>query len=129
MDMNMNMNMKGDGHEQKVDIVDIAKAGEAVDLVPVPGVITVFDFWATWCKPCKELDTRLVDLARKHPGKIAIRKINVVDWDSKATERYLTPGGFNLPHIKVFGTDGKQRFEKSDTPVKLIEQVAKLLTR
>jgi thiol-disulfide isomerase/thioredoxin len=99
-----------------VDMAEIAANGEAAPLVPVPGVVTVFDFWAPWCKPCKALDVRLVELAHRYPGRLAIRKVNVVDWDSAAAAKYLVPHGYNLPHVKVYGADGKPLFEESSDP-------------
>jgi len=110
-----------------VDMVELTQTGEAVALEPVAGKVTVFDFWATWCEPCKKLDPLLADLARRYPGKLAIRKINVIDWDSAATAKYLNPGGFNLPHIKVYGTLGKRVFEKSSDPKEMADMVEKLL--
>jgi thiol-disulfide isomerase/thioredoxin len=110
----------GDGEDPDlwvgVDLVHVARNGEAVELVPVPGKITVFDFWATWCKPCKELDVHLAALAKQHPDRIAIRKVNIVDWDSEASARYLLPGKFSLPHVKVYGADGALLFEVSGAP-------------
>ena len=67
---------------------------------PGPGKITVYDFWADWCKPCGELDHELAEVARRHPDDIAVRKINVVDADSPASQTYL--GAATLPHLKVF---------------------------
>src|SRR5690606_40426700 len=67
----------------------LGRAGTAPDLVPVPGKITVFDLWAEWCAPCRELDERLSQLARAHPDRIAIRKLDVVDTESAAWKRYL----------------------------------------
>jgi thiol-disulfide isomerase/thioredoxin len=108
-----------------VDKVDVSDDGSAVDLVPVPGKITVFDFWATWCKPCVELDHELAELARRHPGAVAIRKINTVDTDSPASRRYLK--GHSLPHIKVFGRDGRLRFERSAAPAELAAAVERAI--
>ncbi len=113
-----------------VDIADLGKPGEAVDLVPVAGKITIFDFWAEWCQPCKALEPALVDIARAHPAQVAIRRIDAVDWDSAAVARYLTPKGYNLPHLKVFDASGKLVIEKSSEAGKLgalIEEVRNLV--
>ncbi len=109
------------------DVQTIGEPGTAPVLVPVPGVITVFDLWAEWCAPCRELDERLAALARRYPGKLAIRKLDVVDNDSAAWLRYLAPGSFELPHLKVYGTDGALTFEKTAPPAELVEAVEALL--
>jgi thiol-disulfide isomerase/thioredoxin/plastocyanin len=113
-----------------LDVTDVGKPGEAVDLVPVPGKITIFDFWAIWCEPCKVLEPALVDIARAHPDIVAIRRIDAVEWDSAAVERHLTPKGFNLPHLKVFDASGRLVMERSPDAGKLeefIEDVRKLV--
>jgi thiol-disulfide isomerase/thioredoxin len=106
-----------------LDKIDVTNDGSAVPLVPVPGKITVFDFWATWCVPCGELDRALRELAQRYPGDVAIRKINTVDVDSPASRKYLAD--FTLPHIKVFGRDGRLLFERSAAPAKLAAEVEK----
>lgn len=106
-----------------LDVADLGKPGEAVDLVPVPGKLTIFDFWATWCEPCKVLEPALIELARAHPEVVAIRRIDTVDWDSPAVARHLTPGGFNLPHVKVFDSSGRLILERSSESGKLEELI------
>ena len=81
----------------KADVADYGKPGEARELVPVRGKITIFDFWATWCKPCKELEPALVALAKAHPELVAIRRVDVVDWDSPAVAKHLTPKRLRPP--------------------------------
>jgi thiol-disulfide isomerase/thioredoxin len=105
------------------DVTTLGIAGTATPLVPVPGTITVFDLWAEWCAPCRELDDKLAALARRHPERFAVRKLDVVDNDSAAWLRYLAPGSFELPHIKVYGADGVLLFEKTAPPDELIRAV------
>jgi thiol-disulfide isomerase/thioredoxin len=102
-------------------------AGSAPDLAPVPGRITVFDLWADWCAPCRELDERLAALARAHPERLAVRKLDVVDPDSAAWKRHLAPGRFELPHLKVYGADGRLIFERTAPPAELARAVEELL--
>ena len=111
------------------DVVDVQPPGAAIDLVPVPGKLTIFEFGASWCEPCKTLEPVLVELAKKHPD-VAVRRIDVVDWDSPVVARYLTPRAFDLPHVKVFDASGKLAFERSSAPGKLgtlIEDVRALV--
>gem|GEM_PF-778454 len=109
------------------DVAVVGPAGSASPLVPVPGKITVFDLWADWCAPCRELDERLADLARRYPDRIAIRKLDVTDTDSAAWLAYLGPKKFDLPHVKVHGTDGALVFEKSAPPIELVRAIEALL--
>lgn len=109
------------------DVAVVGPAGTASPLVPVPQKITVFDLWADWCAPCRELDERLADLARRYPDRIAIRKLDVTDTDSAAWLTYLQPGNFDLPHVKVHGEGGALVFEKSAPPIELVRAIEALL--
>lgn len=97
-------------------------------LTPVPGRITVFDLWADWCAPCRDLDARLVALARTHP-QLAVRKLEVADSDSAAWQRYLAPGEFDLPHIKLYDANGTLVFERTAPPAELVRAVEEYLGR
>jgi thiol-disulfide isomerase/thioredoxin len=96
------------------------------DLTPVPGKVTAFDLWATWCAPCRELDDKLAALAKSHP-ELAIRKLEVGDPDSAAWKKHLAPGTFELPHLKVFDKAGKLVFEKTAPPAELIRALERAL--
>ena len=57
---------------------------------------------------------------KSHPCTVAvcplfspIRRIDVVDWDSAAVAKHLTPHGFGLPHLKIFDGNGKLLLERS----------------
>lgn len=110
-----------------LDRAVVATAGTAPDLVPVRARITVFDLWAAWCAPCRELDDRLVALARAHPDRLAVRTLDVVDADSDGWKRHLGPGRFDLPHVKVYDAGGALVFERTAPPAELVRAIEALL--
>ncbi len=108
-----------------LDVASASDDGRAPALTPVPGKITVFDFWATWCEPCGVLDRALAEVARRHPAALAVRKVNIVDVDSPASQRYL--GAATIPHVKVFGRDGTLLWERSAPPLVLAAAIEQLV--
>lgn len=114
-----------------IDIANYGAPGEAKDLRPVPGKqLTIFDFRADWCKACHELDPLLLALARAFPDRIAIRRIDVVDWESPAALRYLVPKNIAIPHLKILDAKGALLLERTTDrrgPAALVEAVRQLL--
>jgi thiol-disulfide isomerase/thioredoxin len=92
----------------ELDVVEIAKAGEAVDLQAhlAPGKVTVFDYYAVWCKPCREIDAHMKQVLAAQPD-VALRKLDVVDWDSDLAKAHLS-GVEGLPYLVVYGSDGRR---------------------
>jgi thiol-disulfide isomerase/thioredoxin len=90
------------------DLVEISKEGEdvpALDAHVAPGKVTVFDFYAVWCAPCRKIDAHVFALLGKRRD-LAVRKLNVVSWETPLAGRYLknVPG---LPYLIVHGKDGR----------------------
>jgi thiol-disulfide isomerase/thioredoxin len=90
------------------DLKKLSLQGEDVpELTPhaVAGKVTVFDFYADWCAPCRKVDAHMFTLLNQRPD-IAYRKLNVVSWDTPLAKRYLA-GVPNLPHLVIYGRDGR----------------------
>lgn len=79
--------------------------GEAVDLSQhiVAGKVTVFDFYADWCGPCKKLDRSLADLKSLYGDRLVILKLDIVSWDSNLAQTFSIR---DLPYLKVYGENG-----------------------
>jgi thioredoxin 1 len=74
-----------------------------IETVLVPGKVTIIDFYADWCAPCKVLDKKLHSEIEDEP-RIAVRKIDVGHAEpQEVTAMY---GIKNLPHVRIFGANG-----------------------
>jgi thiol-disulfide isomerase/thioredoxin len=92
-----------------VDVKQVATDGEDVpDLAPhvVKGKVTIVDFSAKWCEPCRTLDEHVLAVLAKRPD-VAYRKLDVGDWDTPLGTRYLK-GVKELPYVLIFDKSGKQ---------------------
>ncbi|MEY8441070.1 thioredoxin [Lactobacillaceae bacterium 24-114] len=49
--------------------------------------VTIVDFWAPWCGPCKMMAPALESLAKKYDGQVKFLKLNV-DENKEIADRY-----------------------------------------
>ena len=91
-----------------LDVVKISAGGEAVDLAShlAPGKVTVIDFYAVWCEPCRKVDEHMTKVLAAHDD-VALRKVDIVDWDSEVAKQHMKSVA-NLPYLIVYGRNGKQ---------------------
>lgn len=92
---------------QGADVKQVAKDGEDIGpLEPhlVAGKITIVEFGAKWCEPCRDVDEHVLAVAAKR-SDVAYRKMDVGDWDTPLGARYLK-GVKALPYVLVFDPAG-----------------------
>lgn len=90
------------------DIVKLSEAGEDVPSLAdhaVKGKVTLFDFYADWCAPCRKVDAHVFRMFQTR-SDLALRKLNVVNWETPLAKRHLSEVP-KLPYIVVYGTDGE----------------------
>ena len=96
-----NDQMTGNSIEFKIITV-----GEQVNLEEhaVTGRITVFDFYADWCPPCKKLEVSLKNLKEVYGDRMEVKKLDLVEWQSPLAQQF---GIKDLPYLIIYGPDGK----------------------
>lgn len=66
------------------------------------GKLSVVDFWAPWCGPCKMVGPIIEELSKEYDGQVSIGKVNV-DENPEISQKY---GVRNIPTI-LFIKDGE----------------------
>jgi thiol-disulfide isomerase/thioredoxin len=91
---------------QAAKIRIVSNGGEQVDLpaLMAPGKITIVDFYAEWCGPCRQISPHLEQLAKTDPD-VVLLKIDIVKWNTPITRQFDIQ---SVPNMRVFGRTGTQ---------------------
>ena len=60
--------------------------------------ITLVDFWATWCGPCRKLSPLIDEIAEEYKGKVKFVKIKA-DENLETAQKYSISG---VPSLLIF---------------------------
>ena len=93
---------------KEADVIWLTRTGNMVDVTKetVPGKVTVIDFGADWCGPCRRVDAHMKKVLAAH-SDVALRKVDISDWDSPISQAYLKSVP-ELPYLIVYGKDGRE---------------------
>jgi len=82
----------------------ISNGGRRVNLSQYTGggQVTIVDFYADWCGPCRKMEPMLKEIARKHGARLV--QIDIVKWGTPVTRQFSIRG---IPNIRVFDKRGR----------------------
>ena len=85
--------------------IEVISHGQQIDISKhlVLGNVTIVDFYADWCGPCKAVEPTIQQLAKSDP-EIAVRKIDIVNWASPVATQYHVS---TIPRVEIYGRKGE----------------------
>ena len=85
--------------------IEVISHGAQVDINQhlALGNVTVVDFYADWCGPCRRLSPRLEQMARSD-AEIALRKIDIVNWRMPVVQQFNI---HSIPQVNVYDRSGR----------------------
>jgi thioredoxin-like negative regulator of GroEL len=85
--------------------IEVISHGAQVDINQhlALGNVTIVDFYADWCGPCRQLSPSLEQMARSDP-QIALRKIDIVNWTTAVTRQFNI---HSIPQVNVYNRGGR----------------------
>jgi thiol-disulfide isomerase/thioredoxin len=94
--------------------------GGVVDAPKLYGAVTLLDFWASWCGPCRQAFPRLDQLYRTYAGD-GLQMMGVcVDDDAVAGRRFWAAMRPRFPVAWDRGGDVRRRFGVSQLPTTVL---------
>jgi thiol-disulfide isomerase/thioredoxin len=90
---------------EKGQPIEVISHGAQVDITKhlSAGNVTIVDFYADWCGPCRIISPALEQMAKNDP-EVALRKIDIVNWTTPVAKQYNV---HSIPQVNVYGRTGK----------------------
>ncbi len=99
----LSANAAASGSSRKVEKIN--NKGARVDVARhlVAGQVTIVDFYADWCPPCRQIAPFLEQLAERDP-EVYLRKVDIEKWGSPVAEQYKIN---SIPRIEIYDRQGR----------------------
>lgn len=96
--------------------------GEPVSLSDARGKITIVNFWATWCPPCREEMPHMQSFYEKHSENIEMLAVNVTNMDDgiPVIERFVQEHELTFPVLLDESGDVGMTYEVMTLPTSYI---------
>lgn len=84
--------------------IEVISHGAQVDITEhlALGNVTIVDFYADWCGPCRQISPVLEQMAQSDP-EIALRKIDIVNWNAAVARQYNVR---SIPQVQIYDRAG-----------------------
>jgi len=84
---------------------EVISHGDQVDINQhlALGNVTVVEFYADWCGPCRRLSPSLEQMAQTDP-EVALRKIDIVRWGTPVSQQFNI---HSVPQVNVYDRGGR----------------------
>lgn len=84
---------------------NIRQGGKAIDISTLvgKGTVTIVDFYADWCGPCRQAEPHLKKMAED--PNVNLIQIDIVNWSTPVVQQY---GLRSIPNMRVFDAKGRQ---------------------
>jgi len=66
--------------------------------LPIPGHVTLINYWATWCGPCRE-EMPLLDAFARDQGMAGVQVVGIALDDPEPAQDYFRRGGYGFPSV------------------------------
>ena len=90
---------------RRAESIKVISRGAQVDINQhlALGNVTLIDFYADWCGPCRRFSPSLEQMVRNDP-EIALRKIDIVNWKTAVVQQFNI---HSIPQVNVYDRSGR----------------------
>lgn len=106
--------------EQSPDFEFVTLDGQKVDRKSIAGKVAIFDFWATWCGPCRESLPELARVRKNYAGNdnVLFYAVSIDEQQTKNSvlQKALAEWNVDLPIVRATEANGPAKFATEGVP-------------